>query len=399
MPHIARRPYSPGEEESIDSQYFRRVLGNFPTGVVAVTSIDGDGAPVGMAVGSFTSVSLEPALVAFLPDRSSTTWPRVRESGSFCVNILGSEQETICRALATKGPDKFRDLSWRPSGSGSPIIDGAVAWIDCDIETVHEAGDHYIVIGRVRDLGEVGNALPLLFFRSGYGRFAPLSLSAWDNDLIRPMRVADLARAHMEAASQRLNTECFATAVVEDNLVLIAAAGAIRSRKLVTRVGGRIPFIPPLGTAFIAHESADAREAWLRRSCSQDPDYRAKLMSTLDAVTARGYSVDFGHKWHAEMENLMASAGSHGEGLQQTRDEMIRSIAALPPDFESPGLADPVRHRVGTVNVPVFGPSGEVVMLLSLLGTRLSEEGVSSAVKHLQDTAQRITAELARAGG
>ena len=115
---------------SIDPAGFRRVLGHFPTGVAVVTGIDEAGKPVGMAVGSFSSVSLDPPLVAFMPDRRSTSWPRLRPSGAFCVNILGAEQESVCRAFAQRGGDKFADLSWRPAWGRSrprtPVIYGPV---------------------------------------------------------------------------------------------------------------------------------------------------------------------------------------------------------------------------------------------------------------------------------
>src|ERR1700722_6991549 len=130
---------------AFDFKQFRQVLGHYPTGVAVVTAVDGDGQPTGMAVGSFTSVSLDPPLVAFLPDRSSTSFPRIRSASSFCVNVLSAEQEHICRAFAAKGQDKFRGLSWRPAASGAPILDGVVAWIDCEFEAIYETGDHYIV--------------------------------------------------------------------------------------------------------------------------------------------------------------------------------------------------------------------------------------------------------------
>lgn len=153
----------------VDPARFRAVLGHFPTGVVAITAMPLSGAPAGMAVGSFTSVSLDPPLVAFLPGRSSTSFPLIRAARSFCANVLSADQEDVCRALAVSGGDKFAGIAWRPAGSGAPIIAGAVAWIDCDIDTVHTAGDHYIVIGRVRDLGMEKPAAPLVFHRGGYG--------------------------------------------------------------------------------------------------------------------------------------------------------------------------------------------------------------------------------------
>lgn len=154
-----------------DSAKYRQVLGHFPTGVTVITAAPDDG-PVGLAVGSFSSVSLDPPLVAFFPSRASSSWPRIEATGSFCVNILGVDQEDVCRRFASKDADKFEGLGWRPAGSGSPLLDGVLAWIDCDIEATTEAGDHFYVLGRVREL-EVGtaDAGPLVFFRGGYGRF------------------------------------------------------------------------------------------------------------------------------------------------------------------------------------------------------------------------------------
>ncbi len=154
-----------------DSAKYRQVLGHFPTGVTVITAAL-DGAPVGMAVGSFASVSLEPPLVAFFAGLGSSSWPKIQAAGSFCVNILAEDQEGVCRRFASKEEDKFAGLGWSPAGSGSPLLDGVVAWIDCEIESVTDAGDHVCVMGRVRDLSVGHDGAPLLFFRGGYGRFA-----------------------------------------------------------------------------------------------------------------------------------------------------------------------------------------------------------------------------------
>jgi flavin reductase (DIM6/NTAB) family NADH-FMN oxidoreductase RutF len=155
---------------AFDSAKFRQVLGHFTTGVTVITGATADG-PVGLAVGSFASVSLDPPLVAFFADKTTSSWPKIAPSGAFCVNILGQHQEDVCRRFASKEPDKFAGLGWSPAGSGSPILDGVIAWIDCDLGEVVEAGDHYLALGAVREL-EVGHdGPPLLFFRGGYGRF------------------------------------------------------------------------------------------------------------------------------------------------------------------------------------------------------------------------------------
>ena len=159
-------------EGLLDSREFRRVLGHYPTGVCVITAPTASG-PVGMVVGSFTSVSLEPARGAFLPDRRSTTWPKIEGAGHFCVNVLAEHQLEVCRALAAKVENKFDTISHRLSEGGAPIIDDVVAWIDCKLHAVHEAGDHYIAIGAVRALHVERPHLPLVFHRGVYGSFAP----------------------------------------------------------------------------------------------------------------------------------------------------------------------------------------------------------------------------------
>ncbi|HVN50885.1 MAG TPA: flavin reductase family protein [Acidimicrobiales bacterium] len=155
---------------SFDSAKYRQVLGHFPTGVTVITAIN-DGVPAGMAVGSFASLSLEPPQVLFCAGHASTTWPKIKQAGSFCVNILSETQEDVCRVFASKAEDKFAEIGWKRSGTGSPLIEGVMAYIDCDIETVVASGDHDVVVGAVRDLEVLHEGGPLLFFRGGYGRF------------------------------------------------------------------------------------------------------------------------------------------------------------------------------------------------------------------------------------
>lgn len=159
---------------TIDNATFRHVLGHYPTGVCVVTAVEADGPPVAMVVGSFTSVSLNPPLVAFFPDKKSSSWPRIEAGGRFCVNVLASDQLDLCRRFAARGGDKFAGVTHRSSASGLPVLDGVVAWIDCVLHAVHEAGDHHIVVGEVVEL-EVDSAdRPLLFFQGTYGDFTSL---------------------------------------------------------------------------------------------------------------------------------------------------------------------------------------------------------------------------------
>ena len=159
-----------------DSRDFRRIMGHYPTGVCVVTATDTakDGAdPIGMVVGAFTSVSLDPPLVAFLPDRRSTTWPRIQAAGHFCVNVLAGDQQAVCRAFSSAAAKRFDAVPYRWSDTGLPVIEGAVAWIDCVLDAVHEAGDHYIAIGAVRALDVERDDAPLVFVKGAYGTVSP----------------------------------------------------------------------------------------------------------------------------------------------------------------------------------------------------------------------------------
>jgi flavin reductase (DIM6/NTAB) family NADH-FMN oxidoreductase RutF len=157
--------------DAIDAATYRQVLGHFPTGVTVVTSV-ADGVPLGMAIGSFASLSLDPPQVLFCAGNHSSTWPKIQATGKFCVNILADDQEDVCRVFAGRSDDKFAEVGWKRSGLGLPMIDGALAYIDCEIANVVSSGDHDIAIGSVHDLGVLHEGGPLLFFRGGYGRYS-----------------------------------------------------------------------------------------------------------------------------------------------------------------------------------------------------------------------------------
>jgi flavin reductase (DIM6/NTAB) family NADH-FMN oxidoreductase RutF len=156
---------------TVDGGRFREVLGHFATGITIVTA-DEDGEAVGFTCQAFTSLSMEPPLVALAPAKSSTSWPRIAKAGAFCVNILADDQEAICRDFAVSGGDKFRGIGYRPGVSGAPILDGVLAWVECRFVRSHDAGDHELVVGQVLDLG-VEPGRPLLYYRGGFGRFEP----------------------------------------------------------------------------------------------------------------------------------------------------------------------------------------------------------------------------------
>ena len=149
-------------------EHLRHALGHFATGVTIITGYGADGEPVGFACQSFASVSLRPPLVLFCADHRGRSWPRMREQGRFTVNVLEHDQRDVVARFGSTAGRRFEGLEWSASEHGGPSLPGAIVRIHCTVEQVHVAGDHDVVIGRVRGLedGEAGR--PMLFYR---GRF------------------------------------------------------------------------------------------------------------------------------------------------------------------------------------------------------------------------------------
>ncbi len=152
----------------VEAQLFRHVLGHLPTGACVVTTMGPSGRPLGLSCNSFTSVSLSPPLVSFCPAKASTTWPLMRPSGGFAVNVLSERQHETCRQFSRRGVDRFAGVDWRESSRGNPF-EGALAWLECELVDEHDAGDHTIVVAAVHALDSPGTAGPLVVFRGRYG--------------------------------------------------------------------------------------------------------------------------------------------------------------------------------------------------------------------------------------
>lgn len=371
----------------IEAQWFRQVLGQYPTGVAVVTGISRDGGPVGLAVSSFTSVSLDPPLVAFFPDKTSRSWPKIEPSGRFCVNVIGAHQEHVSRRFATKLPDKFSTIAWRPAPSGSPIVEGAAAWIDCDIAEVREAGDHFIVMGRVRALDADGSTSPLIFYQGGYGRFAPASVLVRDGELSGPIRLADIARPELERIAAQLGVQCVASCLVHGEITLLASAGtpAVPGLPPVT-VGSTLRAIPPLGGLWMAFADDAAVTRWLASGpANTNP---ADMRERLRAIRERGYSVGLGGEAAARYWQVIAE--HHAGTMRSTHDEIVHLTYELPND---PADFD-VETSTGVLSVhaPVFDPTGAVGLALTILGPpTVRQAQLGERVDALTAAADRVT--------
>ena len=157
----------------VDEAHLRLVLSSFATGVTVVTGRDGKLRPRAITVSAFTSVSINPPLILYCLGKTAFSFDVFAKARAFAVNILAEEQEALSDRFAREAVDDFPDLAFTELATGSPILAGCLAALDCETEAVHEAGDHLIMVGRVRALDVPREALPLLYFRSRYCRLTP----------------------------------------------------------------------------------------------------------------------------------------------------------------------------------------------------------------------------------
>jgi Conserved protein/domain typically associated with flavoprotein oxygenases, DIM6/NTAB family len=157
----------------VDADRFRRTLAVHAAGVVVITA-QCEGVPVGLTATSFSSVSLNPPLVSFYVDRSSTTWPRLRAADHFAVNVLTDDQSELAARFARKGVDRFAPPTrWRPGPLGAPLLQDVSAHLVCLPYDTIDVGDHILVVGLVAEAEVHRPGNPLLYQRGRFGRFTP----------------------------------------------------------------------------------------------------------------------------------------------------------------------------------------------------------------------------------
>ena len=158
----------PETQAQVNSRELRDVLGSFATGVVVVTTLGDGGAPVGLTINSFNSVSLDPPLVLWSLALTAPSLGAFRAHDAFAVNILSRDQADLCMRFARPSDDKFAGVSWRPGLKGVPVLNDAHAHLECRTWRHYEGGDHEIIIGEVMALAATDTA-PLVYHR---GRLA-----------------------------------------------------------------------------------------------------------------------------------------------------------------------------------------------------------------------------------
>lgn len=380
----------------INAAVFRETLGHYPTGVAVVTGIGADGAPVGMVVGSFTSVSLDPPLVAFLPTKESASWARLREARRFCVNVLASDQEDVCRRFATMGARKFDGASWTPAPGGSPVLDGVVAWIECDHHQVVDAGDHVIVLGAVTEMSVTRPSLPLLFFQGGYGRFSPSSISAPTNpDALLAAQVAEGMRERLEVLAHQHQTNCSVlTQVGTDSLFVLTVNQAPDA--IGVSVGNRIPLVPPLGNVFLIDAPEAEVQDWIDRSPVREPGTVQLFRQNLELVRRRGYSLSLALDEGIDRRGLVqqySSADGTPASTKHFKETIVASARLHDPEI-IPGRT----YSLSSIIVPVKVPAGvpPIALRMAELPPDASAATVRQWIADLMSTAHRAAVGISR---
>jgi flavin reductase (DIM6/NTAB) family NADH-FMN oxidoreductase RutF len=374
---------------------FRETLGHYPTGVAVVTAVTGDGTPAGMVVGSFTSVSLDPPLVAFLPTKDSGSWARLSTAERFCVNVLAADQEDVCRRFASRVPDKFEGVDWKPAPGGSPVLEGVVAWIECGFHQVVDGGDHWIVLGEVECLRVSRPALPLLFFQGGYGRFSPPSLVLPTHpDVLTAVRLAELARDRIEQLATTHQVDCSVLAKVGQEVVFVLTANHSVASSGVS-VGHRVPIVPPIGSVYLIDADQDEVDRWLAGAPGQDEETVARFSRNLATVRERGYSLSLMSEPPDDRLSVIDDYSSP-DGLPEHTRRFKRLIADTARLYE-PEIVDGESYSLHSIVVPVPLGAGAPPIALRMAGLRPHTD--ASVVRHwiadLQKTADHAAAQLA----
>lgn len=387
---------------AFDPRDFRDVMGHYPTGVVVVTGMVDD-APVGMVVGTFSSVSLDPPLVSFMPMTTSETYSKLRQAEGVCISVFAHDQLQTCRTLASKDPEKFSKIGWSAGPNGAPQIEDAVAHIHGRIEQEVEAGDHYIVLTAVDNLSVVRPVTPLLFFQGGYGGFSTTGLSAHvDESLISAVRVAEASRRQLDDLASRFN--CTAAALVQVSSLdqTIGATSYGTETDADERIGVRIPLIPPLGEGAVAW-SPDQVDQWVTRIFPQDEDVIASYRSAAERVRNQGYAISRTDSDPEGYAVLGEALGEWADGeLTPARDRAVRTTIAQSGQFFGGSLTpEDTGIDLASIVVPVFDPTDEeptnsgLVLRIAQLPQGVDGQTALEWVSALQDAAAEVQKNLA----
>lgn len=376
----------------VDARTLRNVLANYPTGVAVVTARDAAGETAAMVVGTFSSVSLDPPLVSFMPRKGSWTFGRIREADNFTVSVLAHDQVELCSLLAKSDPSAFTAFDWDTSALGNPAVSGALATIDCRLADILDAGDHHIVLGEAVELRAHRDTAPLIFFQGAYGGFAGLATAVDTVRLAEMVATASRASGELAALVRELDAEISLLGRIDDDFYTTAVRSAGDNQVLV---GERYPIVPPLGEMFVAWDECD-RARWL--GMAGDEATRALLEQRLETARERKWAVSLRTEYRTA--NVVQALASYGEpmiapALKRSIENTIKKADSY---YRDETLVSEVDYAVEAVVTPIFGPGGAVdfVLRANLAGAQLSGRRVEECARVLMQAADSIAVTVGR---
>lgn len=362
----------------IDQGTFREVTGHYPTGVAVVTGHDPEGDVLALVVGTFSSVSLDPPLVSFMPMKTSRTFERMQRCESLCINIVGGEQEREVLSIARRWENKLDGIAWYPSPHGCPVLADSIGWIDTTIWSTVDAGDHWIVLCEVKDMAITNPVSPLIFFQGGYGSFVCTSLMArMDHEILPAIHAAHAARPDVESLAARIGCEVSVfTAVSADEMAAVLSAtgpGIDREAGLAQR----IPIVPPIGDSYVFDLPVEEQDRWIAKSTGSDEE-KGMHRARLDFVREHGYLASFlpatGAEAYAEMRE--ATRRYEAGRLTPRQERQIREqIAHTRVDYRARELDAVGVYDVGSIVMPVRDRNGGHTLTLRLAQVPLKATG------------------------
>jgi len=367
------------------------VLGGFPSGVAVITGIY-DGRPVGALAGAFALVAQEPPLATFVLDRSAKAMTERGRGASFCVNVVASDQEWLCRHLGGVKDDPMKGIGWRATPGGTPIIDGVVSWIECRQDQVIDTGDHLLVVAEVTDLEMNRDALPLLAFHSGYGEFRPSTLVVANGQAhLDAVRLANVARPEMQYLATTIGAECTLQVMVGTDVVFVACAnGAVNTGR--GRLGIRVPGVAPFGALFVDSRHGPTEDQWLAAIPADEAERRFEAREQLERTRQRGYSISiFGEQDRSELDAMVRVYSDPQRTPEQ--ETFFYRLAANTSVIHDP--ADEEIHPDASLvylAVPVRDLDGQVVAVLRLgeLPPSPTRDEVDTWLDMLQEASSQV---------